>query len=72
MLRKNVNDMKALIMSYDILLYALAVVYAGIGTGYVYALSVDSRNLMNIFFALLMAFTGLVLYTVPRLEERGE
>jgi len=52
------------------ILYASAVVYALIGAGYVYALSVDSRTLMNVFFALLMALTGLALYVVPRLEGR--
>jgi len=52
------------------ILYAFAVVYAAIGAGFVYALSIDSRSLMNIIFGLLMAFTGLVLYTVPRLERR--
>jgi len=52
------------------ILYAFAVVYAAIGAGYVYAVSVDSPSLMNIMFGILMAFTGLVLYTVPRLERR--
>jgi uncharacterized membrane protein YfcA len=52
------------------ILYAFAVVYAVIGAGYVYALLIDSRSLMNIMFGLLMAFTGVVLYTVPRLERR--
>ena len=52
------------------ILYAFAVVYAAIGAGFVYALSIDSRSLMNIMFGILMAFTGIVLYTVPRLERR--
>ncbi|MDZ7687205.1 MAG: hypothetical protein U5J64_00530 [Halobacteriales archaeon] len=51
------------------ILYAFALVYALIGAAYVYALSVDSRSLMNVIFALLMAFTGLALYVVPRLED---
>ncbi|MFP4187846.1 MAG: hypothetical protein ACLFR5_00330 [Halobacteriales archaeon] len=54
----------------EAVLYAFALVYALIGVGYIYALSVDSRTLMNDFFALLMALTGLVLYVMPRLEER--
>jgi uncharacterized membrane protein YfcA len=52
------------------ILYAFAVVYAAIGAVFVYALSIDSRSLMNIMFGILMAFTGIVLYTVPRLERR--
>ncbi|MCX2818683.1 hypothetical protein EGH25_04875 [Haladaptatus sp. F3-133] len=47
-----------------------ALVYMAIGVGYVYALSIGSRSLMNVLFAFLMAFTGLVLYAVPRLEGR--
>lgn len=59
-------------MKQQNILYIFAAVYAAIGAGYVYALSVDSQSLMNIFFALLMFFTGVVLYTVPRLEDRED
>lgn len=59
-------------MKQQNILYAFAVVYAAIGAGYVYALSVDSQSLMNLVFAFLMLFTGIVLYTVPRLEDRED
>ena len=55
-------------MKQQNILYIFAAVYAVIGVGYIYAISIDSSSLMNILFGLLMAFTGIVLYTVPRLE----